>query len=128
MTESKKLVKSIDVSHGEKSHEIKLQELKRVPTINRKPVHHNYLKDLRTSKVLARDSSNWSSIIQNPEFNAVDKYETMLSELEKLDVVNARNDAKIRCGVTAYRHADSKRKNIPLVDSIKAKIALLQEL
>jgi hypothetical protein len=110
----KLVVKSIDVSHGEKSHEIKLQELKRVPTINRKPVHHNYLKDLRTSKVLARDSSNWSSIIQNPglafcvlkkiEFNAVDKYETMLSELEKLDVVNARNDAKIRCGVTAYRY------------------------
>jgi hypothetical protein len=109
----KLVVKSIDASHREKSHEIKLRELKKVPTLNRKPVHHNYLKDLRTSNVLARESSHWSSIIQNPglaffilkkiEFNAVDKYETMLSELERLDAVNARNDAKIRCGVTPYR-------------------------
>lgn len=96
-----------------------------VPKIVKPP---NYLKELRKSKILNKNVKSWDKIASNPDFNTRDKYECLVSEVEKQDAINDRHEKKLRCGVRDYADNINSSSQGPLVDSIKAKIALLQEL
>lgn len=64
-----------------------LKKYKSAAKLQARPNHKNYLKELRTSKLIKREKQGWENILENKEIEKVqDRYEIMKAELEKKDV------------------------------------------
>lgn len=57
--------------------------MKRVLTINKKSVHHDYMKDLRVSNIMKPGPDYWHTVMSNKNLNTVDKYDVMLAQFER---------------------------------------------